>query len=468
MDRQLNPTEWQPIIKQALQTLRKPTNAATRLTELYLFSQALQTTSGNQAQAIMAVLRQALAVMAESDSQSSKLLERQFFDGQPAKAVAADFYITESTYFRHQEAALATLTTTLLALENAAYTQQRNTMLARLEAATYQQLVAGAAHLAEPAAKVAPTSPHYLIALTGIGGIGKTSLADALLRQVFDQGTWHHIAWLTARQQTFNAGGGIRVNPQPVLTTEAFLQQLYGQISGQSAAALTPDTLLSRLTTQLQLAPHLIVVDNLETVADLETLLPTLRRLSNPSKFLLTTRESLFAEADIAHLPVPELSAPDALQLVRREARARNLPQVLAAPDEELQPIYTTVGGNPLALRLVVGQLHTFALRDVLDDLVAKQGIRINNLYRYIYEKAWTSLAEAARQTLLAMLLAPESGAEFGYLTHVNPALTPGALRSALDQLVTISLVDRRGDLNSARYTIHNLTRTFLHEVVEW
>jgi len=43
-------------------------------------------------------------------------------------------------------------------------------------------------------------------------------------------------------------------------------------------------------------------------------------------------------------------------------------------------------------------------------------------------------------------------------------------LRQALDKLVTLNLVDSRGDdLNQRRYTIHSLTRTFLHEqVVQW
>ena len=39
----------------------------------------------------------------------------------------------------------------------------------------------------------------------------------------------------------------------------------------------------------------------------------------------------------------------------------------------------------------------------------------------------------------------------------------------ALNQLVTLKLVDARGGLNDRRYSIHNLTRTFLEEqVAQW
>ncbi len=80
------------------------------------------------------------------------------------------------------------------------------------------------------------------------------------------------------------------------------------------------------------------MIDNLETVQDVEALLPTLRRLVNPSKVLLTSRHSLSEEGDFYHTIVPELTAAEALALVRQEAAIRNIPQVLAASDADLYP----------------------------------------------------------------------------------------------------------------------------------
>lgn len=341
-------------------------------------------------------------------------------------------------------------------------------MLARLEAATYHQLVAAEEQLQALTKLVMPDTKHRIVALTGIGGIGKTSLADALLRRLVDQGIWPGIAWVTARQVSFNAGGAVKPQRQSALTTDELLQQLHSQLISATTPAPPAVVLLPHLAQHLCTQPHLIVIDNLEDVDDLATLLPTIRTLSNPSKFLLTTRKGLFAESDIAHQPVRELTSADAIRLVRQEAQMRNLCHVMAATDAELLPIYTTVGGNPLALRLVVGHLHTFALADVLADMQAKRGTKINNLYQHIYRKAWERLDEGERQALLAMLLVPESGAPLAYLEQVNAALATDELRNALNHLVTISLVDRRGALNEACYTIHNLTRTFLHEVIEW
>ena len=47
--------------------------------------------------------------------------------------------------------------------------------------------------------------------------------------------------------------------------------------------------------------------------------------------------------------------------------------------------------------------------------------------------------------------------------------LPPAELQNALDTLINLNLVDRRGDLDEVSYTIHSLTRTFLLEqVIKW
>ena len=125
-------------------------------------------------------------------------------------------------------------------------------------------------------------------------------------------------------------------------------------------------------------------------------------------------------------------------------------------------------GGNPLALRLVVGQAHVHALGDVVDDLQRGRGQRSEALYTYIYRRAWENLDQATRAVLLLMPLVAEQGTDLAYLASMSGRETSD-LRSALEELVALSLVDRRGGLQESRYTIHSLTRTFLHEqVLRW
>ena len=71
--------------------------------------------------------------------------------------------------------------------------------------------------------------------------------------------------------------------------------------------------ILSELLNQ---RPYLLVIDNLETVVDYQTLLPHLRQWVNPSKFLLTSRRSLHGQSDVFCLSLNELSQADTLDLV--------------------------------------------------------------------------------------------------------------------------------------------------------
>lgn len=136
--------------------------------------------------------------------------------------------------------------------------------------------------------------------------------------------------------------------------------------------------------------PHLIVIDNLETIADVEGLLPTLQTLAAPTKFVLTSRKSLYSEPNIYHFTVPELSTANALRLIQQEAAWSNLPVLATSLEAELLPIVQTVGGNP-ALRLVIGQMHVHALETDLKELRERRGTT-ENLYSFIYRHAWDNL----------------------------------------------------------------------------
>ncbi|MCB0100003.1 MAG: AAA family ATPase, partial [Caldilineaceae bacterium] len=171
-----------------------------------------------------------------------------------------------------------------------------------------------------------------LVSILGMGGIGKTALAHALCRRLIDEGLvgWGNVeelGWVTARQTIFNGGGALKNVDRPALTVDALVNGLLGQLLPQAAGAgRSAEERLQQLQQRLKERPHLIVIDNLETVTDVHSLLSTLRQLANPTKFLLTTRHSLFSELDVFHYVVPELSEKDALALVRIEAEWRNLP----------------------------------------------------------------------------------------------------------------------------------------------
>lgn len=65
-----------------------------------------------------------------------------------------------------------------------------------------------------------------------------------------------------------------------------------------------------------------------------------------------------------------------------------------------LRPIYERVGGNPLAIRLVVGQLHVHALDTVLADLLEVRADEASALYSYLSSSLGTPRRNRAPDTV--------------------------------------------------------------------
>jgi hypothetical protein len=193
-----------------------------------------------------------------------------------------------------------------------------------------------------------------------------------------------------------------------------------------------------------------------------------LHDLSQSAKILLTSRISIHEQQDIYTINLTELSATDAEALVRAEARRRGINELAEAPAETVNQIYHVAGGNPLALKLIIGQVQVRSLPTVLADLREARGRRVEALYEFIYWQAWNLLDDLARRVLLVMPLIAAPGATLEHLVGTT-GLDDDALYEALDLLIRLSLVNVGGSLEERRYSIHRLTETFLHkQVTKW
>lgn len=453
----------------ALQAWTADPGAGGVLDELSLVQMELAAGAPNLRRATNQVLLQGLKTLAVTHDRDATLLRMRFLDGLATYSVANRMNAAEPSIYRWQSQAITRLAHVLWQLEGQAVAQRVAALETRLEPASYLQLFGVEAHRNELLAVLLADAPPWLVSIDGIGGIGKTSLADAVLRAAIRQRPDGEVAWVSARQQRFDFGRGIASVQQPALTVDTLLEALALQLLPGTPKAISTAKAVAALRARCAERPALVVVDNLETAADVNALLPLLRQLANPAKFLLTTRHSLYGEPGIYHLRVPELNEPDALRLVRLEAEQRNLPELSQASDADLHPIYQTVGGNPLALRLVVGQAHVLPLHGILDDLAAARGEPVEALYNYIYWVAWQRLDELPRRALLAMPLLPERGGSLEQVAAIS-GLDRNELSNALAELVTLSLVDSRSpQVAERRYSIHALTRTFLLEqVARW
>ncbi len=442
---------------------------------LYLVRKQLKGSTKSLHAIINDVLQSGLQALEAIDSQASELLTLRWVDDQPVAHVARHFHASESNIFVRQNRAFSKLTATLQHLESQAWCEQERTLYARLEAPTTSGLVGLTMQIEQLTSVLCTPASPWIVAIEGLGGIGKTTLADATVRHAIHYHLFDEVGWVTARQQRLNVGGLIATAPKPALTAEILVEALAHQLLPKQFVQVqnSPEQLLAALNRHLKEVPHLIVIDNLETVLDLDVLLPTVQGLADPTKFLLTSREALFAIPNVYHFRVPELSKENALRLIRKEIEVSNLATLAACDDEELLAIFDVVGGNPLALRLVVGQTHIHALNEILDRLRSaklemKQGDPVENLYTYIYRHVWQSLTEAEREVLLIMPLVDPDGDDLATIAEMGEQPVD-TIRWRLNRLVMLNLIDVHGEVNQRRYRIHGLTRTFLNDdILKW
>lgn len=409
-----------------------------------------------------AILLWGLTILRKSAPEASDLLINRFEKRQEVLPISSKLSVTEATIHYRQRQAIKQLTDILNKEENEVGKEWQDKMLARLETSTYEKLIGVKATRQRIIEALLDENSHFIAALDGLGGMGKTALADRVTREIIKTTRFDEVAWITAKQTYLTAMGHLRVETsRPALTFPMLIDELVNQFEHIEATRLSQLERERIVKERLREQVCLVVIDNLETVADYKALLPELRKWQNPSKFLLTSRRRLLDESNVFTLSLPELNESAAFELMRLEAQRVGFYDLTKARDEDLSVIYDVVGGNPLALKLMVGQLRFHSLPHTLARLQNNKNAQEEGIFDYIYREVWETINDSAKMTLLALTQSGRDGFTFDHLVAVS-GVPPADLSRSLEELVLLSVVDVSGSLFQRCYRLHNLTTTFL------
>lgn len=421
---------------------------------------AVTTSDVEVVRAIRRILDQALAAYHEMDPAGARLLREHYVQGQSIRLLAIDQSSDQSTLYRQQQDGIQELAVIIEEFNRVARRRQRMAKFHRHQPIVgVEQIVTRLVHQL-----YAPDSA--ILVLEGMGGLGKTTLAYLIAERCAGDEVFADVLWTSAKQRRFDVWSGSQVTTQSEpLNASDLIYQLAHQLNIEIPANLP--ALRDEVRAHCAQRSYLIVFDNLETVADMAALAPLIDMLVGTSRILITTRDHTL-EALPAHLhrryeAVHELDAPTSYQLLRQAAAHIQADGLVSATDAELAQIYEVIGGNPLALLLVVGQARGLPWRVFLDDLVTRCPARSKpyELYDYLYRRSWNQLSSAAQQVLFAMHRC-EGGASFDLLFKLS-MLDDDVFRRELDELQQHMLLSFDG---RDRYTIHRLTYTFLRVVI--
>lgn len=393
----------------------------------------------------------------EENAQQAKILRSRFADRQKISTVAATLGEDEHYVNRNQATGIERLTWILIGQEETARKEKAQEFEALLPASTYSFLVGDEAFRQTLIQQLVRQEPPWIVALVGMGGLGKSAVADFVTRRIIHQLCFDGVYWHRVERQLM--GRGTAETAQ--LALENLIAQLFERLFPQTEEVVTHSRRLFLVRQQLKKRPYLIIVDNLEDEIEVIFLLQRLHDLTQPSKFLVTTRVRPGEQTNTFNYPLDELSPSEAIALMQHQARTINMKLLNEATDADFAAIYELTGGNPWALKLAVSLLRDWSLSQVLTNLRRGQTGKIEEMYTHIYRQVWQSLSEPARTLLQVMPLIAGSGATPDYLM-VGGKLSEQQFWPALRELCDRSLLEVRGTLYERRYGIHHLTDTFL------
>ncbi len=404
--------------------------------------------------AINQTLRHGLTLLAQSNSDGAKILELRFIEQEIAQAVANDFGKSIHTVRHMARHAIKELAAIIGEQEAELRRQLIRQKLEELPAFPTAPLVGREGEIESLTNHLLDDQAAGILVLSGLGGVGKTAVALETARQLIYSFAFERIIWLPLASPPEGEAGG------SLLLTQ-LLEQLRQKVAGIDATA-PPSEQITEAAAAFQKESACLFIDNLEGEETLATLIARLQPMASAGKIIITARNAPAHLEQVAVQTLGELSLEAAMQLVRRSAEMRNLPDIAAAPPERLAQIVEATGGNPLAIEITIGQAHYLPLPAILNKLHAAG----NDIHQAIFEAVWGALSDMCQKTLLGMLLSSPSQTRPEFLATVLGKEVDSLWRH-LNELRARCLIESSGDSWGRAYSIHRLTERFLLVRVE-
>ncbi|MBI1878119.1 MAG: hypothetical protein HYR94_07820, partial [Chloroflexi bacterium] len=222
-------SKLQEDIHTALKSWHDASANAGSLDYLQLFRQTRLGGIANARRATNQILLDALETLALEHEDSANLLRQHFLDGMLMQVIANRLNIGQSTAYRKQQEALHQLARIIQTQEAQARDMGQASLEKRLRLPPETHLFGVNDRLSSLLEWLISAETPWVASIEGLGGSGKTALANAVIRRPELISRFQDMAWVSAKQRDFFPGLGLEEKSAPVLTAEMFIDALLEQ-----------------------------------------------------------------------------------------------------------------------------------------------------------------------------------------------------------------------------------------------
>ena len=280
---------------------------------------------------------------------------------------------------------------------------------------------------------------HPIVTLVGRGGIGKTSLALATIRDIAKSDRFQIVVWFSARDIDLMAAGAKPVQPRVLTEIEIAVQYrtlVEGpeKVLGSRAESVG---FMARHLRESPLGPTLFVFDNFETLRspiDLFNWIDT--NIRSPNKALITTRFREF-KADYP-IEVSGMEQSEAESLIVQTATALGIGALIGQRERDL--LIEESDGHPYVIKIMLGEMANAGRFSKPSAVMARK----EEILDALFERTYAHLSPMASRIFLTLSgwrsLVPQLAVEAVVLRYSGDSSDPAA---GVDQLIRMSFIER-------------------------
>lgn len=338
--------------------------------------------------------------------------------------------------------------------------QQRTTPLHNLPQPDYTRFIGRQDEMQWLRQRLAPDSPSVLIALTGIGGIGKSSLGQAIAYEYCQRypslppkERFEAIIWISAKAEILTVKGREQAASIPFSfrTLEDIYRTIAQTLEREDITRAVFDEQHYFVAKVLRSQRTLLIIDNLETITD-KRVEAFLRNLAPPTKCILTSRN--WVEA-VDHLKLIGLTSSETEALITEEAGRREV----KLSTEQQRLLFQRTGGLPLPIKLSIARL---ASEETFEQVMRWLDNATSDLPAHCVQSQIATVREYGQHCwhlLLACSLFDQTSGVSREATGAVTGLSPHERDDGLTLLQRLSLLSRTSD---DRFSMLPIVRSYV------